>query len=87
MFSRLLGYDLLYKQGESTGFMSDHLHREVISTAGSQARVSTDYGPFPKGKLEAADLFQRLRACLYAEMGAKPSQQDSRELSLSHFIC
>jgi len=42
IFSRLLGYDLLYKQGEGTGSLSDHPHCEVISTARAQARVSKE---------------------------------------------
>lgn len=61
IFSRLSGYDLLYRQGQGTDLTSDHLHCEVISTAGTQGRVSTEQGPFPKWRLKAADLFWRLR--------------------------
>lgn len=60
IFSRLSGYDLLYRQGQGTDLTSDHLHCEVTSTAGTQGRVSTEQGPFPKCSLKAADLFWRL---------------------------
>lgn len=66
IFSRLLGCDLIYKQDKGTGFISDCRHRVVFSTDRAQARIRTEKGPFPKGRLEADDLFQRLKVWLYA---------------------